>query len=63
MLRKAALAIVLASLCFGGSALAAEKPNILLIVSADDMGYGDLAPYGAGEGRGMPTPTPSDWPR
>jgi len=40
-----------------GSAVAAEgkKPNILFIVS-DDTGYGDLGPYGGGEGRGMPTP-------
>jgi arylsulfatase A-like enzyme len=30
------------------------KPNILFIVS-DDTGYGDLGPYGGGEGRGMPT--------
>ncbi|MCA9103097.1 MAG: arylsulfatase [Planctomycetales bacterium] len=55
--------------CFGLTALAAlvalgaadvraqqQKPNILLIVS-DDTGYGDLGPYGGGEGRGMPTPT------
>ncbi|HVP10645.1 MAG TPA: arylsulfatase [Phycisphaerae bacterium] len=34
---------------------AAKKPNILFIVS-DDTGYGDLGPYGGGEGRGMPTP-------
>jgi arylsulfatase A-like enzyme len=34
---------------------AADKPNILLIVS-DDTGYGDLGPYGGGVGRGMPTP-------
>jgi arylsulfatase len=33
----------------------ASKPNILFIVS-DDTGYGDLGPYGGGEGRGMPTP-------
>src|ERR1700761_5312980 len=33
-----------------------SKPNILLIVG-DDVGYGDLGPYGGGEGRGMPTPT------
>src|SRR6516162_5818455 len=33
----------------------ADKPNILFIVS-DDTGYGDLGPYGGGEGRGMPTP-------
>ena len=32
-----------------------QKPNIVLIVS-DDTGYGDLGPYGGGEGRGMPTP-------
>lgn len=38
-----------------GDATAAEKPNILFIVS-DDTGYGDLGPYGGGEGRGMPTP-------
>jgi arylsulfatase A-like enzyme len=42
-----------------GAALAqssAKKPNILFIVS-DDTGYGDLGPYGGGEGRGMPTPS------
>ena len=38
-----------------GFALAAEKPNILLIVS-DDHGYGDIGVYGGGEGRGRPTP-------
>ena len=42
------------SLAFG-AAHAADKPNILFIVS-DDTGYGDLGPYGGGEGRGMPTP-------
>jgi arylsulfatase len=35
-------------------ARAADKPNIILIVS-DDFGYGDSGPYGGGEGRGMPT--------
>ena len=39
-----------------GLALAADKPNILFIVS-DDTGYGDLGAYGGGEGRGMPTPS------
>ena len=38
-----------------GPAQAQDKPNILFIVS-DDTGYGDLGPYGGGEGRGMPTP-------
>jgi len=33
----------------------AKAPNIILLVS-DDTGYGDLGPYGGGEGRGMPTP-------
>ena len=32
-----------------------SKPNVLLIV-ADDVGWGDLGVYGGGEGRGMPTP-------
>jgi arylsulfatase A-like enzyme len=54
------------SLVASGAALAAVnlpavaqqtvKPNILFIVS-DDTGYGDLGPYGGGEGRGMPTPS------
>jgi len=36
-------------------AVAGGNPNILLIV-ADDHGYGDIGVYGGGEGRGMPTP-------
>ena len=40
---------------FATVAYGADKPNILFIVS-DDTGYGDLGPYGGGEGRGMPTP-------
>ncbi|MCB1689992.1 MAG: arylsulfatase [Halioglobus sp.] len=44
-----------ALLLLQGKAFAADKPNILFIVS-DDTGYGDLGPYGGGPGRGMPTP-------
>ncbi|HEX5000669.1 MAG TPA: arylsulfatase [Terriglobia bacterium] len=39
----------------GRAAQQQARPNILLIVS-DDTGWGDLGPYGGGEGRGMPTP-------
>ena len=39
-----------------GPAGAADKPNIILILS-DDFGYGDSGPYGGGIGRGMPTPS------
>jgi arylsulfatase len=42
-------------LALHGFAQTSSKPNILFIVS-DDTGYGDLGPYGGGEGRGMPTP-------
>jgi arylsulfatase A-like enzyme len=55
---KTLLAAVLTALLVAivpGLALAASKPNILLIVS-DDHGYGDIGAYGGGKGRGMPTP-------
>jgi len=53
VLATTALAACLAA---APAAQAQAKPNILLIVS-DDTGYGDLGPYGGGEGRGMPTPS------
>jgi len=46
---------MLCAVLFTANAQAADKANILFIVS-DDTGYGDLGPYGGGEGRGMPTP-------
>ena len=54
-LAAAGAAGVAACLAAVPAAQAQAKPNILLIVS-DDTGYGDLGPYGGGEGRGMPTP-------
>ncbi len=39
-----------------GLVQAADKPNIILIVS-DDFGYGDAGVYGGGPNRGMPTPS------
>jgi arylsulfatase len=37
------------------SAAAADKPNVVFIL-ADNVGYGDMGPYGGGELRGFPTP-------
>ena len=34
---------------------AQQKPNVVFIL-ADNVGYGDLGPYGGGELRGAPTP-------
>ncbi len=39
----------------GASAQEAQKPNVVFIL-ADNVGYGDLGPYGGGELRGAPTP-------
>ena len=47
-------AIVLA-LAAAQPALAQERPNVVFIL-ADNVGYGDMGPYGGGKLRGMPTP-------
>jgi len=59
--RKSAIimvfAVIVVALAFiAGPTLAADKPNIILILS-DDFGYGDSGVYGGGVGRGMPTPS------
>ena len=38
-----------------GAEAADNKPNVIFIL-ADNVGYGDLGPYGGGELRGCPTP-------
>ena len=38
-----------------GSAHAQDRPNVVIML-ADNVGYGDIGVYGAGEIRGMPTP-------
>src|SRR5258708_10796108 len=49
------LVAVLALLMFLGTSRAADtKPNVVFIL-ADNVGYGDLGPYGGGELRGAPT--------
>ena len=53
-LLRTILVLGLTTVC-GVAQAQTSKPNILFIVS-DDTGYGDLGPYGGGEGRGMPTP-------
>jgi len=55
-LRTGLLALASAVALTVGAANAADKPNIVLIVS-DDFGYGDAGVYGGGPNRGMPTPS------
>ncbi|HTS43040.1 MAG TPA: arylsulfatase [Puia sp.] len=40
---------------FSARAQGQAKPNVVFIL-ADNVGYGDMGPYGGGELRGMPTP-------
>ena len=45
----------LASMMVEPASAQQEKPNVVFIL-ADNVGYGDLGPYGGGELRGAPTP-------
>ena len=51
----AALACAVALLTAARTQAADTKPNVVFIL-ADNVGYGDLGPYGGGELRGCPTP-------
>src|SRR5512136_2045430 len=51
-----ACALVAATMCTALPAAAQEnRPNVVFVL-ADNVGYGDLGPYGGGELRGAPTP-------
>ena len=47
--------LVMLSFLLTTAASAQQKPNVVFIL-ADNIGYGDLGPYGGGELRGAPTP-------
>src|SRR5271167_996498 len=47
--------LVLLFIAVAVSANAQDKPNVVIMLS-DNVGYGDIGAYGAGEIRGMPTP-------
>ncbi len=49
------LEIPLLLIAVAGSADAQDKPNVVVML-ADNVGYGDIGCFGAGEVRGMPTP-------
>src|SRR5579871_6421359 len=51
----ASSAFVAAAALAPTSAQQPQKPNVVFIL-ADNVGYGDLGPYGGGELRGCPTP-------
>ena len=46
---------VVAALAVAPALAQGNKPNVVFIL-ADNVGYGDLGPYGGGELRGAPTP-------
>ena len=48
-------AIALITLCFSNTTFASEKPNVVLML-ADNLGFGDLSVYNGGTRGGMRTP-------
>jgi arylsulfatase A-like enzyme len=54
-LRLALMALAVMTAASAAALAQQAKPNILFIL-ADNVGYGDLGPYGGGELRGAPTP-------
>jgi arylsulfatase len=53
-MKRTWIALVLTGL-LGSVATAQDKPNVVIMLG-DNVGYGDIGAYGAGEVRGMPTP-------
>ena len=49
------VALSLLIIAVASTAHAQDRPNVVLML-ADNVGYGDIGVYGAGEVRGMPTP-------
>ncbi|RBP13811.1 arylsulfatase [Roseiarcus fermentans] len=58
----AILAAALAAVSAAAAQSAGPRPNVALIL-ADNVGWGDLGPYGGGELRGFPTPRIDDLAR
>jgi arylsulfatase A-like enzyme len=56
LLGLAILALVTAACVAASPAMAQEKKPNVVFVLIDNVGYGDLGPYGGGELRGAPTP-------
>jgi hypothetical protein len=53
--RNIIAAVLLFALAVTSSAHAQDRPNVVIML-ADNVGYGDIGAYGAGKVRGMPTP-------
>ena len=51
---KACLALLVTIATTSNALLAADKPNVVLMLAY--VGWGDIGAYGGGEMRGMPTP-------